>query len=466
MRYALLLLASLLPGFTASKAADPAEFQEPTNLGAVAGYGRNIQRTMRLLAESTPEDRNTVRVLFYGQSITEQGWWKLVADDLKKRFPNADLMIENRAIGGHSSQLLVKTAEADLYPFYPDLLIFHVYGAHDKYEDIIRSVRQRTTAEILQQNDHVTKPDDFNEETDAAKLAPGKASWDAFMNHNWLPAVSRKYSTELCDQRGLWKQYLKEAHLEPKDLLKDNVHLNPNGEKLMARFVSAYLRFDPLLGPSPAEQWVKTLTVGKDLEWKEGKLTLEFEGNRVDAIAKAGATATANVLIDGRKPSELPGVRNFTRSSPYPHSNWPCLLKIGSEKPLQREEWTLTMHDVAPDLKSFKFDVTGSSTGPDGSGERGARFVSNSGRVIIEPEDWNLEYCLAVFKTPVEDGFQVKWKVEPHYADQFAPPPAGRAGSELLITLAQGMPNGKHTLEISGSREAIAAIRIYTPPLK
>ena len=77
-------------------------------------------------------------------------------------FRNANLVIENRALGGFASQMLVKTAETDLYPFYPDLLIFHVYGAHDKYEDIIRRVRERTTAEILQQNDHVDQPGRFH----------------------------------------------------------------------------------------------------------------------------------------------------------------------------------------------------------------------------------------------------------------------------------------------------------------
>ena len=39
---------------------------------------------------------------------------KIVADDLRARFPNANLTIENRSIGGHAAQLLVKTAEADL----------------------------------------------------------------------------------------------------------------------------------------------------------------------------------------------------------------------------------------------------------------------------------------------------------------------------------------------------------------
>ena len=84
---------------------------------------------MRLLATSTPQKRNTVRILFYGQSITEQRWWQAVADDLRTRFPHANLVIENRALGGFASQMLVKTAETDLYPFYPDLLIFQVYGA-------------------------------------------------------------------------------------------------------------------------------------------------------------------------------------------------------------------------------------------------------------------------------------------------------------------------------------------------
>ena len=175
------------------------------------GWGKNIQRTMRLLATSTAERRNTVRILFYGQSITEQNWAKLVEEDLRRRFPHANLVVDNRALGGFASQMLVKTAETDLYPFQPDLLIFHVYGAHDKYEDIIRHTRERTTAEILMQNDHVTKPADLSEETDAAKLPPAGKHWDAFMNHNWLPSLAKKYGAELCDQRAMWKAYLRAA---------------------------------------------------------------------------------------------------------------------------------------------------------------------------------------------------------------------------------------------------------------
>src|SRR6187431_303683 len=146
LRFAFICIATLtflhLRGSTAHAA-------DTIDVGDVSQRGRNVQRTMRLLTESTPQKKNTVRILFYGQSITAQKWTKLVTEDLKKRFPNTNIISENRALSGYASQLLVRTAETDLYPFQPDLVIFHVYGAHDKYEDIFRRTRERTCAEIL-----------------------------------------------------------------------------------------------------------------------------------------------------------------------------------------------------------------------------------------------------------------------------------------------------------------------------
>ena len=40
-----------------------------------ANYGKYISRTMHLLQSSTPEKRNTVKILVYGQSISVQDWW-------------------------------------------------------------------------------------------------------------------------------------------------------------------------------------------------------------------------------------------------------------------------------------------------------------------------------------------------------------------------------------------------------
>src|SRR5579863_1541537 len=103
-----------------------------------SGFGAHIQRTMSLLASSTPQKRNKVKILFYGQSITEQNWWKLVSEDLRRRFPNADLETVNKAVGGFASQILCRVAEHDILETYPDLIIFQVYGDHNRYEDILK----------------------------------------------------------------------------------------------------------------------------------------------------------------------------------------------------------------------------------------------------------------------------------------------------------------------------------------
>jgi hypothetical protein len=454
--------------FIRNSPAPASVFPPPKTLGDVSSYGRNIQRTMRLLATSTPEHRNTVRVLFYGQSITEQKWSAMVADDLKARFPHAHLIIENRALGGYSSQLLVKTAETDLYPFQPDLLIFHVYGAHDKYEDIIRRTRERTCAEILQQNDHVTKPEQLTEEMDPAKVPIESGHWDQFMNFNWLPSLSRKYGTEFCDQRALWKRYLTEYQLQPKDLLKDGVHLNPHGEYVMAEFVQAYLRYDPKLGPSPAEEWVKTLEIGKDVQWKDGKLRVEFEGNRVDAICTRGDTA-AVVLIDGKAPSEFPELYGFTRALATPGGKWPPIAPVRSGKPLVFEDWTMQVQADPANDKAYTFSLAGSKTGPDGEGRSDQQFVSNSGRIVIEAGDWNVPFALGVLggQKPLPPIFTVKWRVVAYRSDEVITPIPRDPAMESRWTLAQGLANTKHTLEIlcDAGTPPVKGLRIYRPPL-
>ncbi len=470
-----LVLLGLL-GASSLRADEP--FPPLKSPGDGSSQGRNIQRTMRLLATSTPDHRNTVRVLFYGQSITEQGWWKIVADDLRARFPNANIIIENRALGGFSSQLLVKTAETDLYPFQPDLLIFHVYGAHDKYEDIIRRTRERTCAEILQQDDHVTKPEHLTEETDPAKLPIQKGNWDGFMNYNWLPSLSRKYETEWCDQRGLWKRYLTDYGLEPKALLKDGVHLNAHGEFLMAECVKSYLRRDAKFDPAPAESWVRTLTIGQDVQWQAAAgqsdrkiLRVEFEGNRVDVICKTGVAVAGaqavTVRIDGKKPSEFPELQGFTRALAKPGGKWPVIAPIGSEALRLVEDWTMEVQRDATDEKLFTFMLSGSKTGPDGEGRSDARFVSKSGRVVIAPEDWNVAYALSLSGIkPVPKKLTMRWSVVPYGVDEFISPGVKDAAVETTVTLAQGLVNARHTLEITGGdATAIAGIRIYRPPM-
>ena len=182
-------------------------------------------------------------------------WSRKLEANLRRRYPYADLEVENRALGGHAAQLLIKAAESDLYPYYPDLMILHVLGAHDAYEALIRGIRERTTAEVLHQTDHVFDPAELSEPTDPDALGPNRGSWSAFMNHAFLPSLVERYRTTLCDQREAWKRYLARHRLAPAALLSDEVHLNGRGDDLMAAWWGgAFATTDGRT--SPAEQWV------------------------------------------------------------------------------------------------------------------------------------------------------------------------------------------------------------------
>lgn len=430
--------------------------------------GHGIQRTMRLLATSTPTHQNTVRILFYGQSITEQDWSRQVADSLRKRFPNADLQIENRAIGGFASQMLIRPAEHDVYPFYPDLVIFHVYGSDREYEEIIRNIRSRTTAEVLMQRDHV-----------GAKLPDPKATqetdkglwWDHHMNEERLPEIARTYGCGLVDIRGAWLRYLNANHLEPRALLKDDVHLNAQGCFVMARIVEQYLVYRPELAKketAPTAPPVRDIAIGKDVKWQNGHLTLEFTGNRVDLLPAAGAKGGhVQIRIDGKAPSEHGECYAFTRPTPNPWVAPLALARVDHNSPLLAEDWTLKVTAVEgadPKTATWRYDVSGSQTGPDGSGISDAVFVSKSGRVKIEPASF-----FRGFSPPLSVGQTITWHSYLLGTDTYSLLPSAQSPSmDNAVILAQGLTNGPHHLELTlddtkSAPPTLKALRVYQP---
>ena len=452
------LLTALAATATLAAAADEVTFPPLKTPGDVTTRGAALQHTMTLLHTAAVEKKNRVRILFYGQSITEQEWWKEVNRDLKKRFPLATLEVENRAIGGHAAPLLEKAAEADLYPWQPDLVIFHVYGAHDSYERIIRRIRERTTAEVLIQTDHMGAKDSLDEPMDAAALKPEQ--WNPWMNYSFLPATAKKYGCELLPVRDVWKAYLRENNLEPRALLKDDVHLNAQGNFLMAEAVKTALVYRSDDKPDTWGGLVKEISL-TDASWKDDTLTVNFEGNRVDGVwsGTAGAAGSgASLRIDGNAPEEIRQLFAFTRTTAYDGSAWPCLLRVqrGATQLLD-EDWTITLGHTSPDYQSFLFSVTGSKTGPDGVGSAGKKFVSKSGRIVIEPGDWNLQFCQRTFGRRLPEGFRITFKS----ARQWDTLPLGSG------TFVKGLPNGPHTLELSGAairRSGLTGLRIYKPP--
>jgi hypothetical protein len=169
-------------------------------------------------------------------------------------------------------------------------------------------------------------------------------------------------------------------------------------------------------------------------------------------------------LIDGRKPSVVAELHGFTRVSAFPQSDWPILLRVGSAAALVEEDWFLQVDEASADGKVCRFKVRGSVTGEDGEGVSTNRFVSRSGRVVIEPDDWNVAYSVAVFKRPLPAGHVAKWKSVLRGADVVRAPEVG-PGVEAVVTVAQGLAPGKHVLELRGGGVGgVLKVRSYRPP--
>jgi hypothetical protein len=370
----------------------------------------------------------------------------------------------------------------DLYPFYPDLLIFHVYGGEKtgELERLISNVRRYTTADIVLFNHHQNRD---------------QISIPEFSPQFWR-YLAQIYDCELVDVSTEWPQYLQANHLKPAQLLRDNVHPNPQGYALLTALIGRHLQYNPLFRGGVGDtvrryEARRSLDEGVDDEivfsgnaWKlekagvvgfspTGILKLTFDGNRIDAMAAhvkdLKETGTARVLIDGRAPSTDPRLYVITRPSAGPGTWFPAVSRVTHEKPLLLEDWTLRITEVNEASSEFRFTVTGSKTGPDGESSNRERFVSRSGRVVIEPRDWMLAEIKRVFKESTPVGFEVHWKVSPLFVDVYQAPQIDDDAKVYQITLAQGLANTRHTLEIIPNGDGpvpIEAIQVYRPPLR
>ncbi len=431
-----------------------------------SAYGVGFQRSMQLMASSTEEQRNRVKVLFYGQSIVGQGWSAAVAEDLKARFPHADLDIRNLAIGGFSSQRLVRTMHYDVFPFYPDLIIFHVFGSQVDYEDIIRQFRSRMTADVILQTDHLKEWPDPK-----APTLEEQGLWNDKMSQWYLPSFAEEYGCALQPQRTEWEAYLRTHDLEPRDLLKDAVHLNDHGWWLMAELNKRFLIVLPEVDLA-ADDRVRTFVVGEDVFWQDGVLELEFEGNRIEAIARDGLSFPIEVWVDGKRPSTFPEAYSFTRPSMTGGIQWPAFKFARWESTPTVETWTATLSNFNEDHSDFEFFVVGSETGADGSGRGSESFVSQSGRLVIEAGDWNFAYAREVaerleYGPSAGEGWKVQWEVIPLHTDVYLPPKIQYPEYEYSEVLISNISNSLHHLKLvsaNGAVPALKAIRVYRPP--
>lgn len=405
-------------------------------------------------AFAVDQSPSSMRVMFYGQSITAGSWPRMLQKSLVRQYPSIHFEFTNPSIGGYQAPTLARTAEHDLYPWYPDLLFFHVYGDMDAYESIIREVRLRTTADIVLWSSH------FRAEGD-----PKKFDSDDDQRAEAIRAVAQKYDALYIDLRTQWRRYLNDHHMIASVLLRDTIHLKDSGNALYAKIIEEGLGAHPQRSPQSGSIQTIPLHAPAVRTSNDGTLTLRFKGNRVVAISdgtgKPGSRAA--IQLDGQRPSSLPECWALTRPSKGPAGIWtPAINRISFERTPVEEEWTLTcLPASASDGRKIRFKVTGSVTGFDGEGGSQERFVSDSGRVVIEPSDWKVAWALNFKKATLPPGFEITWKAYPLCASTYVASPKDQA-----TVLAQGCANGEHVLTLhpeSNQPLGIAHFIVYEP---
>ena len=270
-------------------------------------------------------------------------------------------------------------------------------------------------------------------------------------------------------------------------MLSDDIHLNAQGESLLGRLILRHFRYIPNI-PSLWGSTVRTYEAAKPLVDPDGELSLsgawrnlwgaaearsaadtlrlEFVGNRVDLVAPqrkhSGKLGTARVLIDGKAPSQHPECHAATRGRCDLSDMRPGVqcVTLGSEPVV--EDWTMKILDISPDYKSFGYEFVGSKTGPDGAGKATVNdpVRSASGKVAVSGGFYFGMICPFVVNhdhKSVPREFAVTWKVYLMGADTYAPRCDLPDGEVESHTVAQGLSNSRHVLELIPNGDGPAA---------
>ena len=472
MKMKMMTLAAFAAGAAMAAAPDfkVGSVQNPTAI--------HIQRTMKALEESTAEKPATVRVLFYGQSIVAQGWTGVLMKMLKDKYPTVNFEWKNKAIGGFTSPALTRTAWSDLFPYYPDLLFFHVYGPIDKYEEIVKNTRAMTSAEIVLWSSHLSKGQD-----------PKKMLAQRDQRSKDIKAVAERNKCMFVDLNKKWSEMLVANDWAATNLLADGIHMNGKTDafKYYAGFIGEEMcRIPGASGEPDVSGTIVEVPVvkGRDLKFtNDGGIKLRFTGNRVVAVsngknfsdAKGAEQPEADLLLDGRPVASYKEMWYCTRPSTL--VSWmPMIYRVTFDALPVKEDWELTyIEGTDPWGKPVHYKVEGSVTGFDGEGWSTNAFKSTSGRAVIAKDayhfTWQYDYFVKkhvekkpeLMKKAAKPGDKIKWKTLPLFADPFVAQKAGETS-----VLVQNCSNEKHVLEIrpkkkGGKLPGIEKFIIYSP---
>lgn len=442
------------------------------SLRADESPGLHLPRTMALLESSSPQHKTPVQILFYGQSITAQGYAdRAITKWMQENYPDAVISFTNPAIGGYQAPTLRRTAWQDMYNQNPDLVVFHVYGGEGgELEEIFQGMKNHLAAEVLLWTHHLDSTPD--------EVGGGREKTSEL-----IKTLAAKYGYEVADARALWKETLEKEKTTPRDYTTDLIHLNEKGGALLGRALVS--RFQK--NSAASDDWKKRVhTVALDTPraeishegggWKiengglvstgTEPLRLEFTGNRVDLIGLVGTGGSAKILLDGKVPSTVRDTLAAGRSSRSPGAWWPTLTQVKLGEVAVPQTYTMNFSDVSPDGSVFAYDVMGSVSGEEGTGKSGQPFKARSGTFSLNAWDIALGSVKQITGKDLPPEFVVEWSVFSMSKDAWQSPAMLEAGEVSQETVIRCWTDGPHVLEIIPTGDGPVGIReimVFSP---
>lgn len=418
---------------------------------------KGIDRTLNLLQQSSELSRTSIDILFYGQSIIGGMKTDILIDSLKHYYPYAQINYKHKPIGGFTIPKLIKTAEHDLYHENPDLIIFHAYGGIKEgvYDSLIQNIRSRMSSDVLLLDHHYV----WNKPNEKLKAINEVQDIDS----KEIKKISEKYDCGLVEVRKEWEDYLINNDVKPNELIGNtvdpDVHPNEFGNTLLRSIVLSKLKEQPNSVYSIKADSLRTYFKINS----KNDVSSSVIGNRFELVTNTehNDNAKIEVFIDNKRPSEHKSNFYITRPSKA-YKNWmPSILKISLGEPLPRKEnWILQVTDIDRKSSKFSFMLKGSVTGLDGKGHSDSDFISNSGRIKINKEDFFILETDKIFNNQTPANFKVTFSINQIVEDTIL-----LNSKKERYTLFRAFKNGEYDIDLNiiSGQPILKSISWYSP---
>ncbi len=392
---------------------------------------------------------------------------------IRQRFPDAP-EIDYKKMAGDSTSYHFSHGWARhlVIPDQPDVVLIYNFGKAEDLEQLIAELRRNTTADILVGSLHWCNPH--------KRVWPDPDAANSHQDPQALRALAKTYGVEFVENRREMTRYMTANGLEIEDLLADSVHENRYASRMTVMNIARHFHRPDRFDYDPADRErrleAESAAVKKGGDWqtvadgealqstnRASEVEVPFTGNRIDLIGwRCPDGGTAEVWIDG-KPAEQfdafyasyvqPDPKNAPNPPNPPRDRCPHAVTLG--KNLVPQTWTITMTSDTCD-----YQLVGSVTGLDGSGNALKPFTGNSGQIIIQPEFWrdakanrtDDRFTFDVVRTTMG---KVDFKA-PHK-------------EKFRLRLAANLSNRAHVLRLvtqGNGAVSLDAFDIFEPPLK